>query len=59
MPISNFEKAAAFLLKSYKIQLAVILFLDVLDQLVTPPFEISQNTLYIYRKKEKLWYLWL
>ena len=59
MPISNFEKAAAFLLKSYKIQLAVILFLDVLDQLVTPPFEISQNTLYIYRKKEKLWNLWL
>ena len=59
MPISNFEKAAAFLLKSYKIQLAVILFLDVLDQLVTPPFEISQNTLCIYRKKEKLWNLWL
>ena len=59
MPISNFEKAAAFLLKSYKIQLAVTLFLDVLYQLVTPPFEISQTTLYIYRKKEKLWYLWL
>ena len=33
MPISSFEKAA-LLLKSYKIQLAVLLFL-VLDQLVT------------------------
>ena len=35
MPISSFEKAA-ILPKSYKIQLAVLLFLVVLDQLVTP-----------------------
>ena len=34
MPISSFEKAA-LLLKSYKIEVAVLLFL-VLDQLVTP-----------------------
>ena len=51
MSISSFEKAV-LLLKSYKIQVAVILFLVVLDQLLTPPFEISQNTLYIIERKK-------
>ena len=46
---------AALLLKSYKIQLAVLLFLVVLDQLVTPSvWHFSENL--SYRKKEKLWY---
>ena len=35
MPISSFENAA-LLWKSYKIQLAVLLLLVVLDQFVTP-----------------------
>ena len=54
MPISSFEKAA-LLPKIYKIQLAVLLFLVVLDQLVTPSvWHFSENL--SYRKKEKLWY---
>ena len=58
MRISSFEKAA-LLPKRYKIQLAVLLFL-VLDQSVTPPpFEISQNTLAIERKKSASQLLWL
>ena len=48
MPILSLEKAA-LLLKSYKIQLAVLLFL-VLDQLVTPfIWNFSENL--IERKK--------
>ena len=64
MRISSFEKAA-LLPKRYKIQLAVLLFL-VLDQSVNPPappplppFEISQNTLAIERKKSASQLLWL
>ena len=58
MRISSFEKAA-LLPKRHKIQLAVLLFL-VLDQSVTPPpFEISQNTLAIERKKSASQLLWL
>ena len=58
MRISSFEKAA-LLPKRYKIQLAVLLFL-ILDQSVTPPpFEISQNTLAIERKKSASQLLWL
>ena len=55
MPNSSFEETA-LRLKSYKIQLAVLLFLVVLDQLVNPSVWNLQNTL-AYRMKEKLWYL--
>ena len=55
MPILSLEKAA-LLLKSYKIQLAVLLFL-VLDQLVTPfIWNFSENL--IERKKRFFNQVW-
>ena len=57
MSISSFESAGStsVLEKSYNIQLAVLLFLVVLDQLVTP-FVWNFSEYLSYSKKEKLWY---
>ena len=57
VPISSFEKVA-LLPKSYKIQLAVLLFLVVLDQLVTPSvWNFSEHL--IERKKSFGAHLWV
>ena len=47
MPISSFENAA-LLWKSYKIQLAVLLLLVVLDQFVTP--SLTSKICYVWQK---------